>query len=129
MTYRKHFIPLESNPTLFTELAHQLGLSASLAFGDVLSLDESDLLAIVPRPTLALILVFPTSPDYDAELSEKDKDAAEYERSGDEEDVVWYKQTINNACGLYGLLHAVSNGPARDLIGEHDTHGQAFPPR
>ena len=31
------------------------------------------------------------------------------------EDVVWFKQTINNACGLYGLLHAVRNGGA----GEH----------
>lgn len=32
--------------------------------------------------------------------------------------VVWYKQTINNACGLYAILHAVCNGDARDSIRE-----------
>ncbi|KAK0747564.1 hypothetical protein B0T21DRAFT_354607 [Apiosordaria backusii] len=115
--YRKHFIPLESNPSLFTELVHKLGLSPALEFHDVLSLDEADLLALVPRPAMALILVFPTSPDYEAEIAEKDKDAIEYAKSGDgDEDIVWFKQTINNACGLYGILHAVSNGVARDHI-------------
>lgn len=116
MPYRKHYTPLESNPALFTELIHTLGLSSALEFYDVLSLDDVDLLALVPRPTLALVLVFPTSPDYETEITEKDKDAAEYAKSGEEEDVIWYKQTINNACGLYGILHAVSNGVAQDFI-------------
>lgn len=118
MPYRKHYTLLESNPTLFTELTHALGLSKALEFHDVLSLDDADLLALVPRPTLALILVFPTSPDYESEIVEKDKDAPEYAKSDEEEDVVWYRQTINNACGLYGILHAVSNGAARDFVGE-----------
>ncbi|TPX14028.1 uncharacterized protein E0L32_000422 [Thyridium curvatum] len=116
MPYRKHYTPLESNPALFTELIHTLGLSSDLEFYDVLSLDDVDLLALVPRPTLALVLVFPTSPDYETEITDKDKDAAEYAKSGEEEDVIWYKQTINNACGLYGILHAVSNGVVRDFI-------------
>ncbi|OJI97105.1 hypothetical protein ASPVEDRAFT_873227 [Aspergillus versicolor CBS 583.65] len=30
--------------------------------------------------------------------------------------VVWYKQTINNACGLSATLHAACNGDARDSI-------------
>ena len=30
--------------------------------------------------------------------------------------MVQYKQTINNACGLYGILHAVSNGDSRHFI-------------
>lgn len=119
MPYRKHYTPLESNPALFTELVHSLGLSSALEFHDVLSLDDADLLALVPRPTLALILVFPTSSDYETEIADKDKDAIQYVKSGENEDVVWYKQTINNACGLYGILHAVSNGAARDFIGEY----------
>jgi len=36
--------------------------------------------------------------------------------SGEGEPVVWYKQTIGNACGLIGLLHAVSNGAAKEHI-------------
>lgn len=30
--------------------------------------------------------------------------------------MVWYKQTIGNACGLIGLLHGVSNGKARQFV-------------
>lgn len=128
MSYRKHYIPLESNPILFTELSHQLGLSTDLEFHDVLSLDDLDLLALVPRPTLALVLAFPTSSDYETEITEKDKGTIEYARSGDEEDVMWYKQTINNACGLYGILHAISNGAARDFIGEQNPKAKSSPP-
>ena len=118
MSYQKHFIPLESNPTLFTELAHRLGLSQDLAFHDVLSTEDADLLALVPRPTLALILVFPTSSSYETQLADEEKHNVDYAKSGDEEDVMWYKQTINNACGLYGIMHAVSNGEAREFVGE-----------
>lgn len=117
MAYRKHYIPLESNPALFTQLIHQLGLSTSIAFQDVLSIDDTDLLAFIPRPALALILVFPTSDAYEKQKA-KDEDPREpYEGCGDGEHVMWFKQTINNACGLYGILHAVSNGEARNYIG------------
>ena len=67
MGYTKYFIPLECNPDLFTQLIHSLGVTSNLVFQDVLSLD-SDMLAFIPRPVLALILVFPTS-----ELYEKEK--------------------------------------------------------
>lgn len=120
MSYRKHFIPLESNPTVFTELAHGLGLSPELEFHDVFSLDEPDLLSLIPRPALALVLVFPTSPNYEADLQQLDKQTPEYSKSGADEDVVWFKQTINNACGLYGILHAVTNGAARDFIRQYN---------
>lgn len=115
--HRKHFIPLESDPELFTELIHRMGISPKLAFHDVLSLDDSDLLAMVPRPALALVLTFPAAQDYQDSLAEKDAAVAEYVLSGEDEDVVWFKQTIGNACGLYAILHAVLNGGARDYIG------------
>lgn len=115
---RKHFIPLESNPTVFTDLIHRLGVSTSLGFADVLSLDEPDLLAFIPRPTLALILVFPTLDKYQAAKAKEEAARPKYTGSGADEDVIWYKQTINNACGFYGILHAVTNGDARDYIGK-----------
>ena len=40
MIYKKHFILLESNPDLFTQLAHQLGVSTELSFHDIWSLDR-----------------------------------------------------------------------------------------
>lgn len=42
--YRKHFIPLESDPDVFNELINLLGVSPSLRFEDVLSLDGPHLL-------------------------------------------------------------------------------------
>ncbi|RYC56459.1 hypothetical protein CHU98_g9761, partial [Xylaria longipes] len=50
----------------------------------------------------------------------EDAGVDEYTGKGEGEPVVWWKQTIRNACGLMGLLHAVSNGPARGFI-EQDT--------
>ncbi|KAJ8107963.1 hypothetical protein ONZ43_g6570 [Nemania bipapillata] len=110
MNYKKHFIPLESNPDLFTQLIHQLGVSTSLSFHDVWSLDDEVLLSLIPRPVLAVIVVFPTPPDYEARLAKCS------DLTPKNEHVIWFKQTINNACGLYAILHAVANGRARDLI-------------
>ncbi|KAI8630778.1 ubiquitin C-terminal hydrolase L3 [Xylariaceae sp. FL1651] len=122
-TEKKWFIPLESNPELFTELIHRLGMSKRLAFHDLLTLSpsETDLLAFVPRPALALILVIPAPAGYTARLGEEEKDIPAHDKKGDEEDVMFYYQTIGNACGLYALLHAVSNGDARGYI-EPNTH-------
>ena len=39
-----------------------------------------------------------------------------YEGSGEKEPVIWFRQTIHNACGLIGCLHAVSNGGAKAYI-------------
>ena len=61
MSYKNHYIPLESNPAVFTSLIHTLGVSPALSFQDVYSLDDPDLLACIPRPVLALILVFPSA--------------------------------------------------------------------
>lgn len=114
--YHKHYIPLESNPMVFTQLIHKLGVSTSLAFHDVLSINDPDLLAFIPRPALALVLVFPTSAAYEDYKAKEEISRDDYISSGEDERVMWYKQTINNACGLYGILHAVSNGDAKDII-------------
>ncbi|KAG9202973.1 ubiquitinyl hydrolase 1 [Epicoccum nigrum] len=113
---KKRFIPLENNPEVMSSLVHKLGLSEKLAFHDVFSIDEPELLAFVPRPAHALLLVFPVSETYEKFRREEDKDKPEYAGSGAGEEVIWYKQTIGNACGLIGLLHGVSNGSARANI-------------
>lgn len=103
--YRKHFIPLESDPEIFNKLIYSLGASPSLAFEDVVSLDE---LTALPHPALALILIFPTTQDY-----EKQKAGANKTYSIGSSGVVWFKQTINNACGLYAILHSLGNNISR----------------
>lgn len=119
-TYSKTFIPLESNPQIFTSLAHNLGASLGLKFTEVYSLDDGD---DEPKKgeILAYILAFPTSENCEDErAAEGEKDVSDKEKEEEEEeeekDVIWLRQTIHNACGLYALLHAVCNGKARKLI-------------
>ena len=111
--YRKAFIPLESNPEVFNELSALLGVSSDLHFEDIYTLDEPDFL---PHPALALILVFPEGNNRGPRTSESETARLPYNGAGHDEPVLWFKQTIHNACGLYAALHALSNGEARQHI-------------
>ncbi|KAF8881699.1 hypothetical protein CPB84DRAFT_1817242 [Gymnopilus junonius] len=97
MTTRKTFTVLENNPEVMNHLAYKLGLSKELAFYDVYSLYDSDLLSHIPRPVYALL--------------EEDNPKGIYDKSGPQEPVVWFKQTIDHACGSIGLLHCLFNNP------------------
>ena len=107
----------ENNPEVMSSLMHQLGLSKSVGFHDVYSIDDPDLLAFVPRPVYALLLVFPVSETYEKFRAQEDQGKPPYDGSGPNEEVMWFKQTIGNACGLIGLLHGASNGPVTKFIG------------
>ncbi|TPX10529.1 uncharacterized protein E0L32_008579 [Thyridium curvatum] len=114
--HKPAFVPLEANPPLMTSLLHNLGLSEALSVHDVYSIDDPELLAFVPRPALALLLVFPVSAAYESHRLAEDSLLPEYGASGDKEPVLWFRQTIRNACGVMGLLHASLNGPAKGFI-------------
>lgn len=99
-----------------TTLVQQLGLSPQLQFHDVYSLTDPSLLGFLPRPAYALLLVFPITSTYEKFREQEDATREEYTGSGPNEPVVWFKQTIRNACGLIGLLHAVTNGDVTSFI-------------
>lgn len=107
---------LENNPDVMNELAKRLGLSSELQFYDVYSLDEPELLAHIPRPALALLVIIPFTPAWGENRTAEDADEKPYAGSGPDEPVIWFKQTIGHACGSIGLLHSVINGPAVDFI-------------
>lgn len=115
MALKKQALPLESDPEIFTSLIHGLGVSRSLSFIDVYSLDDLGNFSI-PRPVLGLILVYPTAADYEDEIHQYQRAARG--SSGDDIDCIWFKQTIHNACGFYAILHTLTNGIARSLIGK-----------
>ena len=75
------------------------------------------LLASITRPVLALILVSSTSGDYEGKLAAREAARSKNDRREDGDDMIWFKQTIHNACGLYAILHAVCNGEARNTLG------------
>ncbi|KAI5464985.1 hypothetical protein BGZ63DRAFT_350120 [Mariannaea sp. PMI_226] len=118
---RPAFIPLEANPQLMTSLIHKLGVSDALQIHDVYSLTDPDLLAFIPRPALAVLLVFPVSATYESARIAEDSLVEDYSGKGDAEPVLWWRQTIRNACGLMGLLHATANGPAKSFIQDGST--------
>ena len=98
-------------------LALKLGLSNKLAFYDVYSLDDVDLLAHIPRPAVALLVIIPLTPTWDQNRQTEDAEKpALYTGSGSEEPVIWFKQTIGHACGSIGLLHCAINGEAVSFI-------------
>ena len=104
-------MPLESDPAIITQYTQALGLSPALAFHDVYSISDPDLLSFVPRPVHALLLVFPVTKVYENYRIEQDKGKDLY--MGEDHvdgDIVWFRQTIGNACGTMGVIHAVFNG-------------------
>lgn len=102
-----------------TNLVHSLGLAETLSFHDVFGIDDPSLLAFVPRPASALLLVFPVSKTYEEHRMKEDGDSEVYAGKGEHERVWWCRQTIGNSCGLMALLHATTNGTARDYVGKH----------
>lgn len=118
MTTPKTFTVLENNPVVMKTLSTKLGFSPSLTFHDIYSFSPPDLTHI-PRPVLALLAVIPPTPAF--HHSQKlDDDAglgSEYHAtSPPPQNIVWFKQTINDACGSYGLIHCLFNGPAKRYI-------------
>ena len=109
----KRWLPLEANPEVLNRFMAAIGVrpETGLAFCDVYGLDP-ELLGMVPAPVRALLLLFPIS---EATEEARAEEAAAIERDGQEVSAdVWYtKQTIGNACGTIGVLHALANNRAR----------------
>lgn len=103
-------VPLESNPEIFTKFASDLGLSPLLAFCDIYSLDDPDLLCFLPRPMQAVILLFPVTQKYEEFKNKEQVEPVDYSK------VIWMKQVVKNACGLYALLHALLNIPKGFMV-------------
>ena len=94
---------------MLNKFARGLGLSSGsgYAFCDVYGLDP-ELLGMVPQPALALLLLFPIT---EATEAARAAQAAEEGGGGASGGAgPWYaRQTIGNACGTIGVLHALAN--------------------
>ncbi|GJE91079.1 ubiquitin carboxyl-terminal hydrolase [Phanerochaete sordida] len=103
------WLPLESNPDVMNAWSSKAGLVTSQdQFTDVYGFDP-DLLAMVPQPVKAVVLLFPISKEYEARRTAEDESIARAGQHPVDPTVIWIKQTIQNACGTMGLLHALLN--------------------
>jgi ubiquitin carboxyl-terminal hydrolase L3 len=113
---KKLFTVLENNPEVMSHLARSLGMDETLSFYDIYSLTDPDLLAFIPRPVYALLVIIPLTPTWHEMRQSEDKNKSEYAGKGGDESVVWFKQTIGNACGSIGLVHSLLNSDASQNI-------------
>ncbi|XP_076635438.1 ubiquitin carboxyl-terminal hydrolase isoform X1 [Colletes latitarsis] len=103
------WIPLESNPEVMTKFLHRIGVPKEWCIIDVYGL-EPDLLALVPKPVIAVILLYPLRKE-DNKL-EDNEDVKENDKSAlgpTDPDVYHMKQYIHNSCGTIALIHSVAN--------------------
>uniref|UniRef100_A0A8D0GXS3 Ubiquitin carboxyl-terminal hydrolase n=1 Tax=Sphenodon punctatus TaxID=8508 RepID=A0A8D0GXS3_SPHPU len=90
----------------------QLGIHPNWQFVDVYGMDP-ELLSMVPRPVCAVVLLFPITEKYETfRTYEEEKIKAQGQNV--KTAVYFMKQTISNACGTIGLIHAIANN--RDKI-------------
>ncbi|KAK5118029.1 hypothetical protein LTR62_004074 [Meristemomyces frigidus] len=125
---KKTFVPLENNPIVFTGLAQKLGLTPQITYHDIYSLSSPDLLASIPRPIHALIFLAPAAvyqrvraADTAAGLGTK---GLTYDKSGADEPVLWFQQTIGHACGLVAFIHSIANGGASAFLSPESVLGK-----
>ncbi|XP_015272608.1 PREDICTED: ubiquitin carboxyl-terminal hydrolase isozyme L3 isoform X2 [Gekko japonicus] len=74
---------------------------------------DPELLSMVPRPVCALLLLFPVTEKYETFRTEEEE-RIKSQGQAVKPSVYFMKQTISNACGTIGLIHAIANN--RDKI-------------
>ena len=114
--YAKRFIPLESDPLVLNDLMYGLRVSGCLALTDVWSIDDPVQLSTISRPVYALVLVLPTCEEYERHRRSNRGSGKNTEDSKGEE-IIWIRQTVDMACGLYAILHATCNSATSNFIG------------
>ncbi|CAH8276280.1 unnamed protein product [Arabidopsis lyrata] len=103
----KKWLPLEANPDVINQYLWGLGLSPDeVECNDVFGLDD-ELLEMVPKPVLAVLFLYPITKKCEEERIKQDKEIKEKVHQTDK--VYFMKQTVDNACGTIGLLHAIGN--------------------
>jgi len=121
--YVARWVGLESNPEVLTDFAHNAGLPSNWEFADCYGLDD-ELLAMVPQPCLAMILIFPWSREGVAarDVAMAPKNCTEWPP-----ELYYMEQRVGEACGTIAVIHAILNnaekvglskGPLYDFLQE-----------
>lgn len=63
---------------------------------------------MIPQPVAAIIFLFPITDAYE-EFREKEETHLKVHEQNISPNLIYYKQTISNACGMMALLHSIAN--------------------
>ncbi|KAG2567814.1 ubiquitin carboxyl-terminal hydrolase 3-like isoform X1 [Panicum virgatum] len=91
-----------------------LGVPEDVGFCDVYGLDD-EMLAMVPQPVLAVILLYPQDRIKESQSSTASPVETKQEPS---KKLYFTRQTIGNACGTVGIIHALGNAASKIKLGE-----------
>lgn len=69
---------------------------------------DAESLAMIPQPVAAIIFLFPITDAYE-EFREKEETHLKVHEQNISSNLIYYKQTISNACGMMALLHSIAN--------------------
>jgi ubiquitin carboxyl-terminal hydrolase L3 len=76
---------------------------------------DPELLAMIPQPVQAIIFLFPITDIYEKFKDEEEAHLIKCEQAISP-DVIFFKQTISNACGMMAILHSIASND-KELIG------------
>ncbi|KDR12443.1 Ubiquitin carboxyl-terminal hydrolase isozyme L3, partial [Zootermopsis nevadensis] len=113
---------LDTRLTFLFQYLRNLGVPEKWQMVDVCGLDP-DLLATVPRPVLAVLLLFPCSDKYEEHKATQEAEVNEKGQTVSE-NVFYLKQVVTNACGTIALIHSIANNT--DEIQLSDGHLKQF---
>ena len=85
-----------------------LGVPEDVGFCDVYGLDD-EMLAMVPQPVLAVLLLYPQDRKKESDASA----TSTAETKEPNKKVYFTKQTVGNACGTIGIIHAIGNAVSK----------------
>ena len=104
---QKIWIPLESNPRLYTEYAEKLGFRTELyRFYDIFSTDPEIWQNYIPTPIISVVLLYQVNKNKDMLYPDN---VYYLPREDVSQQPFFIRQTIGNACGTVALLHALCN--------------------
>ena len=104
----KKWFPLESNDAVMNKYIEGLGVDLNMMqFHEVLSLDDWAL-DMLPRPVHGVVMLYPIK-DVQEDHAKAQDEKIKTEGQVVSEKLKYIKQTIGNACGTIGILHALSN--------------------
>ena len=99
--------PLESNPEIYSEYMHAIGLPDQYAFAELFGLDE-ELLAMVPQPVDSVIAC--------VSVLNKQEDRAKGDLAHKHDFYMKQTNVLDNACGIIACLHSILNNVGEDKI-------------